>query len=84
MKRAGYVVLLAAFVALGRTTAVGQAPGLEVLQVRPNFFMIAGAGGNIGVQVGDDGVVIVDAGSADKRTRSWRRSRTSRRAPSAT
>ena len=37
---------------------------LEVLEVRPNFFMIAGAGGNIGVQVGDDGVVVVDAGSA--------------------
>src|SRR3954449_12913044 len=29
---------------------------LEVLQLRPNFFMIAGAGGNIGVQVGEDGV----------------------------
>ena len=37
---------------------------LEVLEVRPNFFMIAGAGGNIGVQVGEDGVVVVDAGSA--------------------
>lgn len=32
--------------------------------MRPNFFMIAGAGGNIGVQVGEDGVVVVDAGSA--------------------
>src|SRR5947207_754136 len=37
---------------------------LEVLQLRPNFFMIAGAGGNIGVQVGEDGVVVVDAGAA--------------------
>jgi glyoxylase-like metal-dependent hydrolase (beta-lactamase superfamily II) len=37
---------------------------LEVLEVRANFFMIAGAGGNIGVQVGDDGVVVVDAGAA--------------------
>jgi cyclase len=36
----------------------------EVLQVRPDFYMIAGAGGNIGVQVGADGVVVVDAGSA--------------------
>jgi cyclase len=36
----------------------------EVLQVRPNFYMIAGAGGNIGVQVGTDGVVVVDTGSA--------------------
>jgi cyclase len=47
----------------------GQAPGgassdsLDVLEVRPNFFMIAGAGANIGVQVGEDGVVVVDAGS---------------------
>ena len=39
---------------------------LEVLQLRPNFFMIAGAGGHVGVQVGDDGVVVVDAGSAMK------------------
>src|SRR5580765_5454319 len=37
---------------------------LDVLQLRPNFFRIAGAGGNIGVQVGEDGVVVVDAGSA--------------------
>ena len=42
----------------------GDTGDLEVLQLRPNFFMIAGAGGHIGVQVGDDGVVVVDAGSA--------------------
>jgi cyclase len=46
-----------------------QAPReLEVLQLRPNFFMIAGAGGNIGVQVGEDGVVVVDAGAAGSGT----------------
>ena len=39
---------------------------LEVLQLRPNFYMIAGAGGNIAVQVGEDGVVVVDAGTASK------------------
>ena len=38
--------------------------GLEILEVRPSFFVIAGAGANIGVQVGEDGLVIVDAGSA--------------------
>jgi cyclase len=38
---------------------------LEVLQVRPNFYMIAGAGGNIGVQVGADGVVVVDTGTPE-------------------
>ena len=40
------------------------AADLEVLQLRPNFYMIAGAGGNIGVQVGVDGVVVVDSGAA--------------------
>jgi cyclase len=40
------------------------AADLEVLQLRPNFYMIAGAGGNIGFQVGVDGVVVVDSGSA--------------------
>ena len=44
----------------GRPTDTGD---LEVLQLRPNFFMIAGAGGHIGVQLGDDGVVVVDTGS---------------------
>ncbi len=38
--------------------------GLEILEVRPSFFLIAGAGANVGVQVGDDGVVVVDTGSA--------------------
>jgi cyclase len=42
---------------------------LDVIRLRPNFYMIAGAGGNIGVQAGSDGVVLVDSGSvaaADK------------------
>src|SRR5689334_17936040 len=37
---------------------------IEVLQLRPNFYMIAGAGGNVGFQVGVDGVVVVDSGWA--------------------
>jgi glyoxylase-like metal-dependent hydrolase (beta-lactamase superfamily II) len=37
---------------------------LEILEVRPSFFVIAGAGANVGIQVGEDGIVIVDAGSA--------------------
>jgi len=51
----------AAFAA--QVSTVASSDGLEVVEVRPNFFMIAGAGGNIGVQVGEDGVVVVDAGS---------------------
>jgi cyclase len=38
---------------------------VEVLRIRPSFYMIAGAGGNIGVQIGEDGVVLVDAGSQE-------------------
>jgi glyoxylase-like metal-dependent hydrolase (beta-lactamase superfamily II) len=39
---------------------------LEILEVRPSFFVVVGAGAdaNVGVQVGDDGLVVVDAGSA--------------------
>ena len=44
--------------------AGGTSDGLEILEVRPSFFVIAGAGANISVQVGEDGVVVVDAGSA--------------------
>jgi len=42
----------------------GTAGDLEVLEIRPNFFVIAGAGSHVGVQIGEDGVVVVDAGSA--------------------
>lgn len=41
-----------------------EADSLDVIRLRPNFYMIAGAGGNIGVQVGQDGAVVVDSGSA--------------------
>ena len=44
--------------------ATAQSNSLEFLEVRPSFFVIAGTGTNIGVQVGEDGIVAVDAGSA--------------------
>ena len=37
--------------------------GLDVVQLRPNFYVIGGAGGNIVVQTGPDGVILVDSGS---------------------
>ena len=64
-------VAAAAILTFGATMARtdAQAPrDVEVLQLRPNFFMIAGAGGNIGVQIGEDGVIIVDAGAAPSAT----------------
>jgi cyclase len=47
-----------------RLSALGE-EALDVVKVRKNFYMIAGAGGNIGVQIGSDGVVLVNAGTAD-------------------
>src|SRR5436305_14420675 len=38
--------------------------GLDVVKVRKNFYMVAGAGGNIGVQIGSDGIVLVNTGTA--------------------
>jgi glyoxylase-like metal-dependent hydrolase (beta-lactamase superfamily II) len=41
-----------------------NSPPLELLHVQGNISMVAGAGGNIAVQVGKDGVLLVDSGSA--------------------
>jgi glyoxylase-like metal-dependent hydrolase (beta-lactamase superfamily II) len=65
MKRLLTVVL---GVALGgvltiRATAQ-EGGGLDVVKVRKNFYMLAGAGGNIGVQIGSDGIVLVNTGTA--------------------
>jgi len=62
-------VCVAAVVAAGAasltaaTLQISASASLETLEVRPSFFVIAGAGANVGVQVGDDGLVVVDAGS---------------------
>ena len=61
MKRL-FLVSVIVTTALGLVTAQ-TGTSIEVLQLRPNFWMIAGAGGNVGVQVGVDGVVVVDSGS---------------------
>jgi len=55
------VLILSAWPALAQPDS-GD-PELEVVQVVPNFYMLAGAGGNIAVQTGPDGVVLVNAGS---------------------
>jgi glyoxylase-like metal-dependent hydrolase (beta-lactamase superfamily II) len=42
---------------------------LETIQIRPNVYVIFGAGGNVAAHVGEDGVILVDSGStamADK------------------
>jgi glyoxylase-like metal-dependent hydrolase (beta-lactamase superfamily II) len=47
----------------------GDNPPFETIQIRPNVHVIFGAGGNITAHVGEDGVILVDAGvgpAADK------------------
>jgi len=39
--------------------------GLDVVQIKPNFYMIAGAGGNIAVQIGPLGAILVDSGTTE-------------------
>lgn len=58
------IVITALTAVAGAAAQQASGANLEVLQLRPNFYMIAGAGGNIGFQVGSDGAVVVDSGSA--------------------
>jgi glyoxylase-like metal-dependent hydrolase (beta-lactamase superfamily II) len=38
---------------------------IETIRVQGNVYLLAGAGGNVTVQVGDDGVLVVDPGAAE-------------------
>jgi len=65
MKRVFALLLglaLAGVASIARTHA--QDGGLDIVKVRKNFYMLAGAGGNIGVQIGSDGIVLVNTGAA--------------------
>jgi glyoxylase-like metal-dependent hydrolase (beta-lactamase superfamily II) len=45
--------------------AAQRAAPFETLQIRPNVYVIFGAGSNVTVHVGEDGVILVDSGSAE-------------------
>jgi cyclase len=79
--RTAMLVVLVTLAAIGTTTGMVRPQqvrlpepplqsekqgNLEILRVRPNFYMIAGASGNVAVQVGPDGAVVVDSGSAEQ------------------
>lgn len=62
--RAGACAVLAAAVGWGIARPAAQAQaGVRVLPVRGNTYMLLGAGGNITVSVGRDGVLMVDTGT---------------------
>ena len=66
MKRAALatVTLLVGLAIVG--IAQQNASEIEVLQVQGNVFLLTGAGGNVTVQVGETGVLVVDTGVAEK------------------
>ena len=47
--------------------------GIEILHVLKNVYMLAGGGANITVQIGDEGVTMVDSGVPGQGERSSRR-----------
>ena len=44
--------------------AAAKADEIETIQVKPNFHVIFGAGANVSVLTGEEGVILVDSGSA--------------------
>jgi glyoxylase-like metal-dependent hydrolase (beta-lactamase superfamily II) len=68
--RSGRLLILASVVVAGAAIAVGGRAvaqqqnfdnvQMDAVEVRPNVYMIAGAGGNTTIQFGDEGVMVVD------------------------
>jgi glyoxylase-like metal-dependent hydrolase (beta-lactamase superfamily II) len=58
-------VLLVSSFGLPASAQQKPAGNLDLVQIRPNFYVIAGAGGNILVQTGPEGVILVDSGRGD-------------------
>ena len=46
-----------------RPAARAESAGLDTVQIRDNVWVIFGAGGNVTVHLGEDGVMLVDSGS---------------------
>jgi cyclase len=54
---------------LAQQRPAAASAALETIQIRPNVYVIFGAGSNVAVHVGEDGVILVDSGAtamADK------------------
>lgn len=60
MTKLGSIFVVAAASVWAQASAAG--PEIRVLPVQGNVYMIVGAGGNITVQKGADGVLVVDTG----------------------
>jgi cyclase len=67
LKPACSLLSLALILALGAWTGGASAQpasrDVEIVQLRPSIYVIGGAGGNVVVQIGPEGVVLVDSGT---------------------
>ena len=68
--------------------AAAQAPNFDAVQIKTikvaqNIYVLEGQGGNIGVSVGEDGVLLIDDQFAPLRRNTRRRSKPSRTSPCA-
>lgn len=59
------LVLAGAGGGLRAQTGTATPQALETVQVRPNLHVIFGAGGNITVQTGSDGIIVVNSGTTE-------------------
>ena len=57
------ILAVSALALLGSSLIAQQAPALEAIPVRGHIYLIGGAGSNITVSAGPDGVFLVDSGS---------------------
>ena len=57
------VAMVLPLAGLARLAAQSPADAIDVVQIRPNFYVLGGAGGNILMHVGPEGVILVDSGS---------------------
>jgi glyoxylase-like metal-dependent hydrolase (beta-lactamase superfamily II) len=60
----GFAFIAGVLPATMRVRAQEAPSDLEVLHVQGNVYMLVGSGGNITLQVGDEGVLVVDTGGA--------------------
>jgi cyclase len=63
VKLAVAVLAVLGFGTSPQRTLAQEGGDLDVVQLRPNFYVIGGAGGNIVLQTGPVGVILVDSGS---------------------
>jgi glyoxylase-like metal-dependent hydrolase (beta-lactamase superfamily II) len=63
LKKTNWIVLGIAGFAMCAAAQTNLPSGIEIVPVRGHIYLLAGAGGNITLSVGPDGVFMVDAGS---------------------